>query len=231
MTQMENQEQCQLLQEIIKLFYMKDIIIIGAAGFGREVLQWIKDVNKVSPTWNIKGFLDDNIHALDGYECDYSIIGTIKDWIPSVNEEFALAISFPKIKERIIANFKLKGAKFATVIHPTSIIGSFCKLGEGIIITPRCKLSPNVTVEDFVTILGCGIGHDAYIGAFSTLCGYCSVCGHVLIGKRVFVGTSAVIAPSKKIGDDAYIAMGSMVISNIKPGKKVMGNPAKNFDL
>lgn len=210
---------------------MKDIIIVGAAGFGREVLQWIKDVNKIIPTWNIKGFLDDNTHALDDYECDYSIIGTINDWIPNSNEEFALAIAFPNIKEKIVNILKSKGAKFATVIHPTSIVGEFCHLGEGIIITPRCKISPNVIVEDFTTILGCGIGHDAHIGAFSTLCGSCSVCGHVSIGKNVFVGTGAVIAPSKKIGDNVFIAMGSMVVSNIKQGKKVMGNPAKNIEL
>ena len=58
---------------------MKDIIILGANGFGREVLQWIKDINAVKPTWNIKGFLDDNLNALEGYPCDYRLLGTIKD--------------------------------------------------------------------------------------------------------------------------------------------------------
>ncbi len=210
---------------------MKDIIIVGAAGFGREVLQWIKDVNTITPTWNIKGFLDDNEQALDGYECDYHILGSIKGWVPSDNEVFALAVAFPSVKEKIVGILKSKGAEFATVIHPTSIVGEFCHLGEGIIITPRCKSSPNVIVEDFVTILGCGVGHDAYIGTYSTLCGYCAICGHALIGKRVFVGTSAVVAPSKKIGDDVFIAMGSMVMSNVKAGRKVMGNPARKVDF
>lgn len=210
---------------------MKDIIIVGAAGFGREVLQWVKDVNKVSPTWNIRGFLDDNLNALDGYECDYPVIGTVRDWMPGENEVFALAIAFPGVKEKVVSVLKSKGAEFATVIHPTSIVGEFCHLGEGIIITPRCKISPNVTVEDFVTILGCGVGHDACIGAYSTLSGYCAICGHVSIGKRVFVGTSAVVAPSKKIEDDVFIAMGSMVISNVKTGRKVMGNPARKIDF
>jgi len=45
------------------------------------------------------------------------------------------------------------------------------------------------------------------------------------------VGTSAVIAPSKKVGDDAYICMGSMVVTNVRAGYKVMGNPAKKMDL
>ena len=205
---------------------MKDILILGAQGFGREVLQWIKDINKATPTWNIKGFLDDDLTALDGYECDYKILGTIKDWQPSENEVFVFAIASPAIKETLVAMLKAKGAKFATVVHPTSIIGEFCKIGEGLVVTPRAKISPNVTIGDFVTVLGGGVGHDAEIVDYSTLCGYCAVCGHVKLGKRVFVGTSSVVAPSKKVGDDVYICTGSMVLTNIKAGYKVMGNPA-----
>ena len=41
---------------------MKDIAIFGVGGFGREVLALIKNINEVTPTWNIVGFFD------DGYE-------------------------------------------------------------------------------------------------------------------------------------------------------------------
>lgn len=147
------------------------------------------------------------------------------------NEEFVFAIASPKVKERIAMKLKAKGAHFARVVHPTSLIGEFCEIGEGLVVTPRAKISPNVKIGDFVTVLGCGIGHDAEIDDFSTLCGNCAVNGHVRLGKRVFVGTSAVIAPSKKVGDDAYICMGSMVVTNVRAGYKVMGNPAKKMDL
>ncbi len=79
---------------------MKDLIIVGAGGFGRELLQWCKDINKQQPTWKLKGFIDDNSKALDGYECDYNVIGSIKDWKPSDNEEFALAVAEPHLKEK-----------------------------------------------------------------------------------------------------------------------------------
>ena len=39
---------------------MKDIVIIGAGGFGREVAWLIEDINKVNNEWNIVGFVDDN---------------------------------------------------------------------------------------------------------------------------------------------------------------------------
>ena len=61
---------------------MKKIIIVGAGGFGRELLQWIKDINAQSKSggvWEIVGFIDDDLHALDGVEVDYPIVGSIRE--------------------------------------------------------------------------------------------------------------------------------------------------------
>lgn len=210
---------------------MKELIIVGANGFGREVLQWAKDIIKLNKEWSIKGFIDDNLMALDRYTCDKKVLGTIKDWKPSANEVFTCAIAMPSVKERIVQLLKSKGANFINFVHPTAIIGGFCEVGEGLLVTPRAKISPNVKIGNFVTILGSGAGHDAVIGDYSTISGNCSVNGHVVLGKRVFVGSNACIAPSKKIGDDVFIGMGSIVVSNIKTGYKVMGNPAKRINF
>lgn len=32
---------------------MKNLLIVGSGGFGRELLEWIKDINEMSPTWEI----------------------------------------------------------------------------------------------------------------------------------------------------------------------------------
>lgn len=210
---------------------MKELIIVGASGFGREVLQWVKDYNSVKPTWHIIGFLDDNLNALDGYICDYKILGTIKDWDVKETHEFAIAIANPQPKQFVVNFLKAKGANFATVIHPTAIISDFCSIGEGVVITPRAKVSPNVVIGNYVTLLGSGIGHDVVIGDFTTITGNCSINGNVTLGQKVFVGSNACIAPSKRIGNDVFIGMGSMVISNIKDGNKVIGNPAKKIDF
>lgn len=79
-------------------FRVKNLIIVGASGFGREVLQWVKHCNLVGAGWNIKGFIDDNLNALDGYECDYKIIGSIKSYEIQQDDFFVLAIALPKVK-------------------------------------------------------------------------------------------------------------------------------------
>ena len=39
---------------------MKDLIIFGASGFGREVAWLVERINAKQPTWNLLGFMDDN---------------------------------------------------------------------------------------------------------------------------------------------------------------------------
>lgn len=210
---------------------MKDLIIVGAGGFGREVEQWIGDINRANPTWNVLGYINDDPHALDGVPSDYRIIGTIKDWQPKDNEYFALALAFPKAKVKVATMLKERGAKFATLIHPLSYVSKFAEIGEGTIITQRSGLNANAKIGAFVSIIDSGCAHDSVIGDFSTLSGKVNVNGHVTIGNRVYVGCAASIAPGKKIGDDAQVGIGSVVISNVKAGTTVFGNPAKVLDL
>lgn len=210
---------------------MKDIVIIGAGGFGREVLQWIKDINKVKPTWNIVGFLDDNLNALDGFVCDYKVVGTIQDWQPKESERFVMAVANPKTKQVIAENMKAKGAIFTSLIHPTAQISDISQIGEGLVMYPNSVITVNTRIGDFVSFLSSGMGHDGEIGDYSTISSYCDITGGVKLGKRVFLGSHVTIIPQRKIGDDVYIAAGSVVVTNIKDGTRVFGNPAKKMDF
>mgnify|MGYP000912648587 CR=1 FL=1 len=210
---------------------MKEIIIVGAGGFGRELLQWIKDINEAEEKWIIKGFIDDDLSSLDNYDCDYKVIGRIKDWKPNENEVFACAIANPQTKEKVVNILKARGAEFTQVIHPRANIGEFNQIGEGVVIYPNAGLTVNSKVGDYVTLLSSRVGHDVYIGNYSTISSNCGINGNVQIGQHVFIGSNVVIVPSRKIGNDAFIAAGSVVMSNIKQKIKVMGNPAKRFSL
>lgn len=208
---------------------MKDLIIIGAGGLGRELLQWTKDVNAVEPIWNIKGFIDDNFNQLANFKCSHDIIGTVQDWIPSQNEIFVCAIANPLIKQNIVRGMKLKGANFTNVIHPKAIIGSENSIGEGLILYPFARITVNCFIGDFVTIQSSAIGHDAFVNDFSTISSNCLITGNASVGKRVFMGSNSTIIPNTIIADDVYIGAGSVVIGNIASGLKVMGNPARIF--
>lgn len=206
---------------------MRKIIIIGAGGYGRELLQWIKDINQKQPTWEIVGFLDDNPKALDGVTCDYQVVGSIADWQPAKDEDFALALSAPDIKEKVAVRMKEKGARFPPIIHPTATLTAFSRYGEALVMFPHAKLSVNSTVGDFVTILSSGIGHDVTIGDYSTISGMCSILRNVTIGRRVFVACGVSVAQDVRVGDGAHLGLGSVVLQDVPERARVFGNPAR----
>ncbi len=208
---------------------MKNIIIVGASGFGREMLWYLEEINSYSPMWNIRGFIDDNPNALDNFDCDYRVIGSIKDWQPSKDEVFACALAFPDIKEKVVKMLVARGAKFATIIHPTARINNHSSIGEGSVITPNSVISDNARIGRFCSILGSNIAHDASVDDFSTLSGKCALNGHVQVGKNVYMGCGVIVAPSKKIGNYAKIGIGSIVVTNVKSRTTVFGNPAKKI--
>lgn len=205
---------------------MKDLIIVGAGGFGREALYLALDINKENLQWNIKGFIDDNSQALDGLRCDYPIIGKISEWQPKENEVFAMGIAAPKTKELLSNILKDKGARFVTLISPYVSIQPFTRIGEGCVITGN--VGDNTVIGNFVHIAGSMIGQDSIIGDYSTTTGYVNIASATL-GKRVFVGSHAMILNHAKVGDDVEVYPGSMVIRKVKAGVKVFGMPAKEI--
>lgn len=206
---------------------MKKLYIIGAGGFGREVLQWIKDINKVTPRWEIAGFLDDDANALDSIPCDYKVVGAISNWEPKEDEEFVLCVANPKVKQAIAEKYKAMGAVFPNIIHPTAIVTDFTELGEGVIMWPNAKVSVNSRCGNFTTILSKDFGHDNVIGDYCFVAANTTILRNIVIGDRVFIASNAVIANDIHIGNDAYIGMGSIVMKDVPDGYKTFANPAR----
>lgn len=209
---------------------MKDLIIAGAGGFGREVYYLAKAINDITPRWNIKGFINDIPVDLKAMKIDLPILGTIKDWQPGENQVFAMGISSPVGKEKVASILKSKGAKFETLIGPLACVCSTASIGEGCVITYPSIVGDCAKIGAFVDMHGTMVGQDAEVGDYSTTTGYANLT-NAKIGKRVFVGSHAVILNKRTVGDDAFICAGSIVFNNVKSGMKVMGNPARKFDI
>jgi len=206
---------------------MKEIIIVGAGNFGREVLEVIKHINRVSPRWKIKGFINDDINALEPYACkkEYPILGTIQDWVPGANEVFAMGIMSPKGKEKVAKILKDRGAQFETIVSPRTFVADYTEIGEGSVIT-GFTIQENARIGKFVTIAGSVLAGTCEVDDYTSSTAFANLTD-AKIGKKVFIGSHSVILNRCKIGDEAVICAGSIVFNNVKEGVKVWGNPAK----
>lgn len=209
---------------------MKDLIIFGASGFGREVAWAVERQNKMVATWHIIGFIDDD-ETIQGSEINgYKVIGRTSDIVKYTDAYFVVAIGSSRIREKIVSNMKKLNPdiKFGTVIDPSVELSDFVKIGEGTIICSHTIITVNIDIGSHVIInLDCTIGHDAIIKDFVTLYPSVNVSGNTNIGHAVELGTGMQIIQGKKVGDYSIVGAGAVVVKDIPEKCTAVGSPAK----
>jgi sugar O-acyltransferase (sialic acid O-acetyltransferase NeuD family) len=208
---------------------MKRLLIIGAGSFGREVLEYAEDIVIAGiQEWTIGGFIDDNIHALDGYDVNYPIVGRIEDYIPQTDDVFISAFGEGKQRVRYAEIIRLRGGIFTNIIHPQAKLLHRVSIGIGSIIGMNTLIANDTICGDFLYMnYGSIVGHDNVLGIGCTLNVYSGTNGCCTIGDYVYMGTHAVVIPGKKIGNNVNIAAGAVVFNNVKASVIIYGNPAK----
>ena len=108
---------------------MQELIIIGAGGLGREVYDLALDTR----AYDIRGFVDANATTAPGGS---PILGTPEDYEIQPDDVFVCAIGNPHARKRCVEQLQRRGARFATLVHPTAIISPSVKMAGGCIIKP-----------------------------------------------------------------------------------------------
>jgi len=207
---------------------VKDYIIVGARGFGREIYAYLDFINHND--YRFKGFLDTNCTALEKFGVDLEIIGSPLDYLPSPNEYFIVALGNPSHRFTYSTSLRKNKANFLTFIHPSSTVGARTTIESGSFISARVGISVDVNIGAFTCIQELTIiGHDAKIGNWCQINGGCVIEGGARIGNFVTIHANSVISSSAVIDDHAIIGSGSVVYGRIPKNVTVLGNPAKLF--
>ena len=207
---------------------MKKLIIVGAGGFGREVLAWARQSPQCGKEWEIKGFLDDNSKALEGKGVAPPIVGTYKEYRPSKDDVFICAFGQPFLRRACHESLVARGGKFITLVHPTAVLADGAKLGEGVIVCPHALISANAQIGDGSAIYyHTTVDHDSVVGRWCQISAHCDITGGAVIGQEVFLGSHASILPGVRVADKAVIGAGAVVTADVGAGITVVGIPAK----
>jgi len=204
---------------------MKDLIIVGASGLGKEVA-WLAKRAGI----NVRGFLDDNpdLQGLEFYR--KPVLGVVDDWPHFGGAEFVIAIASPRIKEIIFSRMETQGKPvFATLIDPSVQIDlSETEIGSGSVICAGtiCTADTIIGAHCIINKL-CSIGHDASVQDFATLAPQVMLGGHSVVERGAEIGAASLVRQGLTIEAGAVVGMGAVVTKNVASGITVVGNPAK----
>jgi len=207
---------------------MKNLIIIGAGKFGREVYSWAKQMRAHGVEWQIKGFLDNRRQILDSFNYNVAILAAPENYIPLLDDLFVCAVGCPQTKKQYCEMLTARGARFVNIIHPTVVMGENVKIGNGVILCPYVVVSCEATVGDFVSVnLHVVLGHDAKIGSYCQINSNVSLGGGAIVQEGVTIGSNSAILPNAIVEKYAVVGAGTVVLRKVNTGQTVFGVPAK----
>jgi len=208
----------------------KDLVLVGAGGFGREVLWQLGEIDNCAGQYNILGFVDDAPEFKGKTINGLPVLGDIR-WLSSYPKEICalICVGNPKARKGIYNRIRQNpNISFPTIMAKNVQCSDLVKFGQGCIVCLSSVLTVNIVIGEFVIInLDCTIGHDAVLDDFVTLHPSVNVSGNVYIGACSEIGTGANIIQGKNIGENAIIGAGAVVVNDIPPDCTAVGVPAK----
>lgn len=209
---------------------MKNLYIIGARGFGREIYHLATQTNEYLKDYQIAGFLDDKEDALSGYDNYPPIISSVENYVVKEEDVFICALGDVIYKRKYIELILNKGGKFINLVHKDASISPNVKIGIGCIFSRYSAISCDVEIGNFNTFQAYSVlGHDVKVGDYCHFNTYAFVGGFAKIGNDVTLHTGAIIHPHKKVAEKAVVGASAVVIRNVAPNTTVYGNPAKKL--
>jgi len=208
---------------------LKKLVVVGAGGFGREVLQLAMHQNKMTQQWNIMGFVDDNKELQGKTINGFPVLGDI-DWLAAnAGDKYAVfALGEPELKRKVEKRLQKSGIRYATLIHPSAVMGDFIDIREGAIIAAGVVCTVNIKIGKHVIInLNCSVGHDVVIGDYATIAPDANVMGETSIGEGCYIASGVTIRDGVNIGQNTIVGLGAVVVGNLPGDIVALGCPAK----
>lgn len=208
---------------------MKHLIIIGAGGMGRTMYDMARESVGYGIEYDVQGFLDDNIAALDNFENYPPVIAPIQSYLPNENEIFICSIG-GAARKKCIEEIISRGGQFLTMIHSTARIGTNVQIGEGTIVGAYTTIGADAKVGKYNLIQSYTvIGHDSVIGDWNRIDTHVTLVGGTIVQNEADIHTAAMISHNVTVENNSRVAACSFVIRRVKEGTTVLGNPAKKL--
>ena len=204
------------------------IVVVGAGGHGRELIDIVEAVNRQRATFQLLGVLDEHgdqndllarrgIRVLGGNEA-----------LTGLQAAYSVGIGSPEARRSVDSLATTAGLEPATIVHPTAVLGSDLRLGPGFVAAAHAQVTTNVATGRHVHLnLAATVSHDCVLGDYVTLSPGSHVSGNARIGDGVTLGAGAVVRQGVTIGAGTFVGAGAVVVGDLPPAVMAVGLPAR----
>jgi sugar O-acyltransferase (sialic acid O-acetyltransferase NeuD family) len=210
----------------------RSLIVIGGGEHARVVI----DTARSRPDeWQVVGFVDASPRpeTVEGLRVPWlgsdEDVFRQEDW--TRNAVYVLGIGWPRPRlprEQIVARYEERGVTWAAVVHSRAWVSPEAKLGRGVVVCAGAMVNVGAVIGvHSVVNTGAVVEHDAKLGAHAHAGPGAIVGGGADVGDGAFLGLGCRIRDHVRVGREATVAMGAVVVSEVANGQTVRGVPAR----
>jgi UDP-perosamine 4-acetyltransferase len=203
------------------------VIVLGGGGYARVLIDILQLRNVMIVGISLPEPTVDELYG-------YRVIGNDEDVLRDYSAKQILlvnavgSVGLSAGRRALYEKYHTRGYRFASVIHPSAVIASDCRIGEGVqimagaIVQPGCRLGDNVIINTKASI-----DHDVAVGHHAHVAVGVTVAGGVKIGDGAFIGAGSTIIQNITIGGNSLVGAGAVVVRDVRENTTVMGVPAR----
>lgn len=140
--------------------------------------------------------------------------------------ESVIGAAWPEVRHEI--QRRLRVILLATLVDPDASLVGDVTLHGGVVVAAGARIATGAEIGLHTHVnLNATISRGCQVGKFVTICPGVNISGGVIIEDDVFIGVGAVVAHELVIGRGALIGAGAVVVEDVKPFEKIVGNPGR----
>lgn len=210
------------------------IVIVGAGGFGREVIDVIDAINAQAdePAWRVVGVVDDapsevNLDRLQRRGTEF-LGGTVVPLSWPDRAHYVVGIGNPRVRRAIADRYDAAELQAATLVHPSATCGFGVSVGAGSVVCAGVRLTTNIELGRHVHLnLNVTVGHDTTIRDFVSVNPLASISGDCVVQDGVLIGVGGIVLNGLTVGAGAVLGGAACAVRDIDAGAVAVGVPAK----
>ena len=206
---------------------MEDVIIAGAGGHGKVVLDALLAGRKYRPV----GFIDANPSLTDSYVGGLPILGSANS-LPMLRRQkirhAIVAIGDNRTRLQYMGILEGHGFSLVSAVHPAAFVAPTATVGKNVVVAPQASVIAETRIGDGVIVnTAAVVDHECELAEGVHVCPGALLAGRVRVGRAAFIGMGAQVIQCRAIGQSATIGAGAVVIEDVPEFATAVGVPAR----